>query len=178
MLFLDHYSSLTISYLTPLVKAAQSAKKGALMRFRKEGIEYEVYYFVGDSFFTFTWDYQGKHYRQRIRFIEEPSHLRGIVRFFFCPATGKKCLKVYLGRKSIFTRYAVRHVYSYQHLSHNSRIFATTRNPGRRNGKQKYGGKITRYGKRIGRYRKKLSKINNYIICLFDRKRINIDKKI
>ncbi len=178
MLFLDHYSSLTISYLTPLVKAAQSAKKGALMRFRKEGIEYEVYYFVGDSFFTFTWDYQGKHYRQRIRFIEEPSHLRGIVRFFVCPATGKKCLKVYLGRKSIFTRYAVRHVYSYQHLSHNSRIFATTRNPGRRNGKQKYGGKITRYGKRIGRYRKKLSKINNYIICLFDRKRINIDKKI
>lgn len=178
MLFLDHYSSLAISFLTPLVKVAQNAKEGALLRFRKEGIEYEVYYFVGDSFFTFTWDYQGKHYRQRIRFIEEPSHLRGEVRFFVCPVTGRKCLKVYLGRKSIFTRYAVRHVYSYQHLSHNSRIFANARNPGRRNGKQKYGGKITRYGRRIGRYRKKLDKINNYIICLFDRQRINVKKNV
>lgn len=51
MLFLDHYSSLAISYLTPLVKAAQNAKKGAFMRFYKEGIKYEVYYFVDDSFF-------------------------------------------------------------------------------------------------------------------------------
>ena len=37
MLFLDHYSSLTISFLTPLVKAAQEAGKGALMRFHKAG---------------------------------------------------------------------------------------------------------------------------------------------
>lgn len=178
MLFLDHYSSLTISCLSPLVKAAQNAKKGALMRFRKNGIKYEVYYFIDDSFFTFTWDYQGKHYRQRIGFIEEPSHLRGEVRFFVCPATGKKCLKVYFGRKSVFTRYAIRHVYSYQHLSHNSRIFANARNPSRRNGKQKYGGKITRYGKRIDRYRQKQAKINNYIICLFDRQRVHIYKKV
>lgn len=178
MLFLDHYSSLTISCLTPLIKAVQSANKGALMRFYKEGIKYEVYYSVDDSFFTFTWDYQGKHYRQRIEFIEEPSHLRGIVRFFICPATGRKCLKVYFGRKSVFTRYAIKHVYSYQHLSHSSRIFSNARNPSRRNGKQKYGGKITRYGKRIGRYRKKLDKINNYIICLFDRQRVHIYKKV
>ena len=178
MLFLDHYSSLAISYLTPLVKAAQSAKKGALMRFSKEGIKYEVYYFIDDSFFTFTWDYQGKHYCQRIGFLEEPSHLRGEVRFFVCPATGKKCLKVYFGRKSIFTRYAVRHVYSYQHLSHSSRIFANARNPGRRSGKPKYGGKVTRYGRQIDRYWKKQAKISDYILCLFDRKKINIYKKI
>ena len=178
MLFLDHYSSLAISYLAPLVKVAKNAKKGALMRFRKEGIQYGVSYFAGDSFFTFTWDYQGKHYRQRIGFVEEPSHLRGEVRFFVCSVTGRKCLKVYFGRKSIFTRYAVRHVYSYQHLSHSSRVFANARNPGRRNGKPKYGGKVTRYGKRIGRYRKKLDKINNYIICLFDRQRINVQKKV
>ena len=178
MLFLDHYSSLAISFLTPLVKVAQSARKGALMRFSKEGIQYGVSYFTGDSFFTFTWECQGKHYCQRLGFIEEPSHLRGEVRFFVCPATGKKCLKVYFGRKSIFTRYAVRHVYSYQHLSRNSRIFANTQDPRRRNGKTKYGGKITRYGKRIGRYWKKQAKINNYIICLFDRQKINIDKKI
>ena len=178
MLFLDHYSSLAISYLTPLVKAAQSAKKGALMRFSKEGIKYEVYYFIDDSFFTFTWDYQGKHYCQRIGFLEEPSHLRGEVRFFVCPVTGRKCLKVYFGRKSIFTRYAVRHVYSYQHLSHSSRVFANARNPGRRNGKPKYGGKVTRYGRRIDRYRQKQAKINNYIICLFDRRKINVQKKV
>ena len=49
MLFLDHYSSLAISYLTPLVKAAQNAKKGAFMRFYKEGIKYEVYYFVDEA---------------------------------------------------------------------------------------------------------------------------------
>ena len=157
MLFLDHYSSLTIGFLTPLIKAVQSARKMALMRFYKEGIKYEVYYSVDDSFFTFTWDYQGKHYRQQIEFITEPSHLRGEVRFFVCPATGKKCLKVYFGRKSIFTRYAIRHVYSYQHLSHNSRIFANVRNPSRRNGKEKYGGKITRYGKRIDRYSRALA---------------------
>ena len=178
MLFLDHYSSLAISYLTPLIKAAQSAKKGALMRFSKEGIKYEIYYFVGDSFFTFTWDYQGKHYRQRMGFITEPSHLRGEVRFFVCPVTGRKCLKVYFGRKSVFTRYAVRHVYSYQHLSHNSRIFANARNPGRRNGKPKYGGKVTRYGRQIDRYKKKQVKINNYIICLFDKQRINVQKNV
>lgn len=178
MLFLDHYSSLAISYLTPLVKVAKNAKKGALMRFSKGGIRYGVSYFAGDSFFTFTWDYQGKHYRKQIGFITEPSHLRGEVRFFVCPATGKKCLKVYLGRQSIFTRHAIRHVYSYQHLSHCSRIFANTQDPRRRNGKTKYGGKITRYGRRIDRYRKKQAKINNYIICLFDRQKINIDKKI
>lgn len=178
MLFLDHYSSLAISFLTPLVKVAKSAKKGALMRFSKEGIQYGVSYFTGDSFFTFTWECQDKHYNQRIGFVEEPSHLRGEVRFFVCPVTGKKCLKVYLGRQSIFTRYAVRHVYSYQCLSRNSRIFANTQDPRRRNGKTKYGGKITRYGKRIGRYWKKQAKINNYIICLFDRQKINIDKKI
>ena len=178
MLFLDHYSSLAISYLTPLVKAAQSAKKGALMRFCKEGVKYEVYYFIDDSFFTFTWDYQGKHYCQRIGFLEEPSHLRGEVRFFVCPVTGRKCLKVYFGRKSVFTRYAVRHVYSYQHLGHNSRIFANARNPGRRNGKQKYGGKITRYGKRIDRYRKRQDKISDYVLCLFDRQRVHIYKKV
>ena len=178
MLFLDHYSSLTISCLTPLIKAVQSARKGALMRFRKEGIQYGVSYFTGDSFFTFTWDYQGKHYNQRIGFVEEPSHLRGEVRFFVCPVTGKKCLKVYFGRKSVFTRYAVRHVYSYQHLSHNSRIFANARNPSRRNGKQKYGGKITRYGRRIDRYRKRQEKICDYVLCLFDRQRVHIYKKV
>ena len=178
MLFLDHYSSLAIGFLTPLVKVAQNAKKGALMRFYKEGIKYEVYYSVDDSFFTFTWDYQGKHYRQQIEFIEEPSHLRGVVRFFVCPVTGKKCLKVYFGRKSVFTRYAIKHVYSYQHLSHNSRIFANARNPSRRNGKPKYGGKVTRYGKRIDRYRKRQDKISDYVLCLFDRQRVHIYKKV
>ena len=48
MLFLDHYPSLTISFLTTLVKAAQEAGKGALMRFCKDGLRYEVSYFVGD----------------------------------------------------------------------------------------------------------------------------------
>ena len=178
MLFLDHYPSLTISYLAPLVKAAQNANKGALMQFGKDGIRYGVSYFVGDSFFTFVWKYQGKQYRQQIGFVEEPSPIRGVIRFFVCPTTEKKCRKVYFGRKSIFTRYAVRHVYSYQHLSHNSRIFANARNPGRRNGKQKYGGKITRYGRRIDRYWKKQSKISDYILCIFDRQKINIYKKI
>ena len=178
MLFLDHYSSLAISFLTPLVKVAQSARKGALMRFSKEGIQYGVSYFTGDSFFTFTWECQGKHYCQRIGFIEEPSHLRGEVRFFVCPATGKKCIKVYFGRKSVFTRYAIRHVYSYQHLSHSSRIFANVRNPSRRNGKPKYGGKVTRYGRRIDRYRKRQDKISDYVLCLFDRQRVHIYKKV
>lgn len=178
MLFLDHYSSLTIGFLTPLIKAVQSARKMALMRFYKEGIKYEVYYSVDDSFFTFTWDYQNKHYRQRMGFITEPSHLRGEVRFFVCPVTGRKCLKVYFGRKSVFTRYAVPHVYSYQHLSHNSRIFTNARNPSRRNGKEKYGGKITRYGRRIDRYRKRQDKISDYVLCLFDRQRVHIYKKV
>lgn len=178
MLFLDHYSSLTIGFLTPLIKAVQSARKMALMRFYKEGIKYEVYYSVDDSFFTFTWDYQNKHYRQQIEFITEPSHLRGEVRFFVCPATGKKCLKVYLGRMSIFTRYAIRHVYSYQHLSHSSRIFANAHNPSRRNGKQKYGGKITRYGRRIDRYWKRQYKISDYVLYLLYRQRVHIYKKI
>ena len=59
MLFLDHYPGLAISFLTPLVKVAKNANKGALMRFRIDGIQYGVSYFTGDSFFTFTWDYQG-----------------------------------------------------------------------------------------------------------------------
>lgn len=178
MLFLDHFPSLTISYLTPLVKAAQNANRGALMRFRKDGIRYGVSYFVGDSFFTFTWEYQGTQYLQQIGFIEEPSHLRGEVRFFICPATEKKCRKVYFGRKSIFTRHAIRHTYSYQHITPNSRIFANIRDPSRRNGKPQYGGKITRYGKKMARYWKKLDKLSNYIISLFDRQKINIDKGI
>ena len=109
MLFLDHYPNLTISFLTPLVKTAQEAAKGALMRFHKDGIRYRVSYFVGDSFFDFMWAYQGKQYRQQIRFIEEPSHIQGKVRFFICPATGHKCRKLYFGRKSIFSRHAVKH---------------------------------------------------------------------
>lgn len=178
MLFLDHYPSLTISYLAPLVKAAQGVNKGALMQFGKDGIRYGVSYFVGDSFFTFVWKYQGKQYRQQIGFVEEPSPIRGVIRFFVCPTTEKKCRKVYFGRKSIFTRYAVRHVYSYQHLSHSSRVFANIRNPSRRNGKPKYGGKVTRYGKKIDRYRKKQGRINSYVDYLFSKQRIIIHRKV
>lgn len=178
MLFLDHYPSLTISYLAPLVKAAQNANKGALMQFGKDGIRYGVSYFVGDSFFTFVWKYQCKQYRQQIGFVEEPSPIRGVIRFFVCPTTEKKCRKVYFGRKSIFTRYAVRHVYSYQHLSHSSRVFANIRNPSRRNGKPKYGGKVTRYGKKIDRYRKKQGRINSYVDYLFSKQRIIIHRKV
>ena len=178
MLFLDHYSSLTISFLTPLVKAAQEAGKGALMRFHKGGIKYEVSYFAGDSFFSFMWTYQGKQYRQQIGFITEPSHIQGEVRFFICPATGHKCRKLYFGRKSIFSRYAVRHVYSYQHLSHSTRIFANARNPKRKHGRPKYKGKTTRYGKRIDRYNLKLLRINEYVSGLFDKQQIVVHKKV
>lgn len=178
MLFLDHYPNLAISYLAPLVKAAQNANKGALMRFIKDGIRYGVSYFVGDSFFTFKWKYQGEQYRQQIGFVEEPSPIRGVIRFFVCPTTEKKCRKVYFGRKSIFTRYAVRHVYSYQHLSHSSRIFANVRNPIRRNGKSKYRGKVTRYGKKIDRYKKKHNQIISYVDYLFSKQRIIIHRKV
>lgn len=177
MLFLDHYPSLTISFLTPLVKAAQEAGKGALMRFCKDGLRYEVSYFVGDSFFDFMWAYQGKQYRQRIRFITEPSNLRGEVRFFICPATGKKCLKLYFSHKAIFSRYAVKYVYSYQHLSHSTRIFANAKNPERKNGRTKYKGKTTRYGKRIERYRLKILRINECVNLLFGKQRIIIHRK-
>lgn len=177
MLFLDHYPSLTISFLTPLVKAAQEAGKGALMRFCKDGLRYEVSYFVGDSFFDFMWAYQGKQYRLRIRFITEPSNLRGEVRFFICPETGKKCLKLYLSHKAIFSRYAVKYVYSYQHLSHSTRIFANAKNPERKNGRTKYKGKTTRYGKRIERYKLKLLRINECVSLLFGKQRIIIHRK-
>ena len=154
MLFLDHYPSLTISFLTPLVKAAQEAGKGALMRFCKDGLRYEVSYFVGDSFFDFMWAYQGKQYRQ-----------------------GKKCLKLYLSHKAIFSRYAVKYVYSYQHLSHSTRIFANAKNPERKNGRTKYKGKTTRYGKRIERYKLKLLRINECVSLLFGKQRIIIHRK-
>ena len=177
MLFLDHYSSLTIGFLTPLVKAAQKGGKGALMQFCKDDIKYKVSYFVGDGFFTFMWEYQSVNYRQQIGFIEELSNLRGEVRYFICPITGNKCLKLYLGQKSIFSRYAVKHVYSYQHLSHSTRIFANTRNPKRKHGRPKYKGKTTRYGKRIERYNLKLLRINECVSRLFSKQRIVVYKK-
>lgn len=177
MLFLDYYPSLTISFLTPLVKAAQKGGKGALMRFHKDGIKYEVSYFVGDSFFDFTWAYQGKQYRQQIRFIEEPSHIQGKVRFFICPATGHKCRKLYFGRKAIFSRHAVKHVYSYQHLSHSDRVFANAKNPKRKCGKPIYKGRTTIYGKRIERYNSKIIRINECVRYLFGKQRIVVHKK-
>ena len=178
MLFLDHYPSLTISFLTPLVKTAQKGGKGALMRFHKDGIKYKVSYFVGDHFFTFRWEYQSKQYRQQIRFIEEPSPIRGKVRFFICPATGHKCRKLYFGRKAIFSRHAVKHAYSYQHLSHYTRIFANAKNPERKNGNPKYKGKTTRYGKQIERYNLKMRKINECVSLLFGKRRIIIHRKV
>ena len=177
MLFLDHYPSLTISFLTPLVKTAQEAAKGALMRFHKDGIRYRVSYFVGDSFFDFMWAYQGKQYRQQIRFIEEPSHIQGKIRFFICPATGHKCRKLYFGRKSIFSRHAVKHAYSYQHLSHSTRIFANAKNPKRKHGRPKYKGRTTIYGKRIVRYRSKIRRINEYVRGLFGKQQIVVYRK-
>ena len=177
MLFLDYYPSLTISFLTPLVKAAQEAGKGALMRFHKGGIKYEVSYFAGDSFFDFTWTYQGKQCRQRIRFITKPSNIRGEVRYFICPATGKKCLKLYFGYKALFSSYAVKHAYSYQHLSHSTRIFANAKNPERKSGRIKYKGQTTRYGKRIERYRSKIRRINEYVRSLFGKQQIVVYRK-
>lgn len=177
MLFLDYYPSLTISFLTPLVKAAQKGGKGALMRFHKDGIKYKVSYFVGDSFFDFTWVYQGKQYRQQIRFITRSSNIRGEVRYFICPATGKKCLKLYFGYKALFSSYAVKHAYSYQHLSHSTRIFANAKNPERKSGRIKYKGQTTRYGKRIERYRSKIRRINEYVRSLFGKQQIVVYRK-
>ncbi len=62
----------------------------------------------------------------RVQLDSIPSNLgKGIVWFFICPSTGKRCRKLYLGDKHFVSRFAfVNAMYKQQTKSHKSRKFS------------------------------------------------------
>jgi len=100
-------------------------------------------------------DRGGSPKTQRVELLREPSNLqRGEVLWFICPYTGRRCRTLYLDGYIVTSRYAFRHIYSYQRLSRSERLIANIGRPSpeRKGGKKTHRGQLSRYGKRLLRY--------------------------
>ena len=164
MVFLDYLPRIRISELTPLVNAQKRAKNDVIGRLVRGGIKYCITVSINEGKFSFSWEYQGGQCRQEVNFLSIPSNLgKGEYRFFLCPYTGRKCRKLFFIGNSIASRFAFKHVYSYQHESHSNRFLVRLgrmNNPQHKYGRETYRGKITRYGKKVMNYYEKMRKLS------------------
>ena len=162
---IDEVGRIRLSNLRDLfIKAKERSGESISISFYLQGTIYKVSYSDGSDFLSFEMmDKDGTIRMIRVFLRTERSNLgTGSVIYFLCPVTGHKCRKLFTDGRTIVSRYAFSHLYSYQRYSHRQRnlygILVKDNDPFRKYGKVFYRGTLSRYGKSIDRYLYRMDK--------------------